>query len=203
MKSLSPKVWSAIIDISPVQFGVYDLEKHQQTYSSGLAEKVLGYSFAELQQFSREFYKELILEDDYQILENNLNKLLTSSYDLPVEGIFRVRNKQGNILWVRLIQRVLERNPEGQPTKLVSSSEDITELKELEQKLEREVSKLYAIPSKNIKELRIQLNAVTNIMDQFRENHFSSEMDRRLWNYMFNSVKKMDAVVNDLHGTLR
>lgn len=202
MESLSPKVWSAIIDISPVQFGVYDLEKHQQIFSSGLAEKVLGYNFDELQQFSREFYKQLILEDDYQILEDNLNKLLTSSHDLPVEGIFRVKNKQGEILWVRLIQRVLQRNPEGQPIKLVSSSEDITELKELEQRLEIEVRKLHSIPTKNIKELRVQLNAVTNIMDQFRENHFSSEMDRRLWNYMFSSVKKMDTVVNDLHGTL-
>ena len=194
-------MWSAIIDISPVQFGVYDLVEHQQIFSSGLAEKVLGYNFDELQQFSRDFYKELILKDDYQILENNLNILLTSAHDLPVEGIIRVKNKQGNILWVRCIQRVLERNPKGQPTKLVSSSEDITELKELEQKLEVEVSKLYSIPSKNLKELRVQLNAVTNIMDQFRENHFSSEMDRRLWNYMFNSVKKMDAVVNDLHLT--
>ena len=198
MKPVPPKIWNAIIEISPVQFGVYDLEKHLQVFSSGLAERVLGYSFLELQEFSQDFYKELILEEDYPIFENNLNQLLTSSQDIVVEGIYRVRNKKGDIIWVRSHQRTIERNSKGEPTKYISSSEDITELKELELKLEQEVTKLNQIPSKNLEELKVQLNAVSNIMNQFRENHFSSEMDRRLWNYMYHSVKKMDEVMNDL-----
>jgi hypothetical protein len=49
MKSNVPKYWNAIIDISPVQFGVYDLVKHQQIFSRGLEEKALGYSSEELE----------------------------------------------------------------------------------------------------------------------------------------------------------
>jgi len=202
MNPLYSKLWSAIIEISPVQFGVYDLVKHQQIFSSGLAEKVLGYSFEELQRFSKDFYKELIIEEDYHILEQNLKKILESEHDVPVESIFRVKSSKAAIIWVRLTQRVLERNNQGQPIKLVSSSEDITELKHLEQKLENEVNKLHAIPVQNIEELRIQLNAVTNIMDQFRDHHFTTEMDRRLWKYMFSSIQKMDAVVDELYKTI-
>ena len=69
MESLNTKVWNAIIDISPVQFGVYDLEQHLQIYSSGLAEKVSGYTFDELQEFSKDFYKELILKEDFLYLK--------------------------------------------------------------------------------------------------------------------------------------
>lgn len=198
MKPITPKIWNAIIDISPVQFGVYDLVEQTQIYSSGLAEKLLGFDFEELQGFSHDFYKELILEEDFPIFEKNLKRLLESKQDILVEGIYRVRNKKGEILWVRSQHRVLERDEKAQPSKLIASSEDITELKLLEQKLEQEVAKLNAIPSKNLEELRIQLNAVTNIMDQFRENHFSSEMDRRLWSYMFDSVQKMNRVMEQL-----
>jgi len=198
MKPITPKIWNAIIDISPVQFGVYDLVEHTQIYSSGLAEKLLGFNFEELQEFSQDFYKDLILAEDFPIFEKNLNLLLGSDQDIVVEGIYRVKNKKGEIVWVRSQHRVLERDDKGQPSKLIASSEDITELKLLEQKLEQEVTKLNAIPSKNIEELRIQLNAVTNIMDQFRENHFSSEMDRRLWSYMYNSVQKMNNVMEQL-----
>jgi PAS domain S-box-containing protein len=195
MESLNTKVWNAIIDISPVQFGVYDLEQHLQIYSSGLAEKVSGYTFDELQKFSKDFYQELILKEDFPQFENNLIRLLQSDKDLVVESIYRVRDKHGDLIWVRSNHRVLERDEQGQPIKLIASSEDITELKELEQRLETEVGKLQAIPSENLEELQVQLNAVSNIMCQFRENHFSSEMDRRLWNYMYHSVQKMDQVI--------
>ena len=198
MKSIIPKYWNAIIDISPVQFGVYDLVKHQRIFSSGLAEKALGYSSEELEEFSKDFYKGLILEEDFQAIEQSVDALLGSEERNSVEVIFRIRTKSGNIIWVRTHQRVLERGPDGKPVKLISSSEDITELKILELELKQQVSKLNAIPTENIKELRIQLNAVTNIMDQFKENHFTSEMDRRLWNYMVSSVKKMDQVVDEL-----
>jgi len=198
MESIVPKFWNAIIDISPVQFGVYDLVKHQRIFSSGLAEKALGYSSEELQEFSKDFYRGLILEEDFQFFEKSVEYLLGSEERTSVEVIFRVRTKSGHIIWVRTHQRVLERGPDGKPVKVISSSEDITELKILELELKQEVNKLNAIPTENLKELRIQLNAVTNIMDQFGENHFSSEMDRRLWNYMTSSVKKMNQVVDDL-----
>ena len=198
MKSITPKIWNAIIDISPVQFGVYDLVEHTQVYSSGLAEKILGFDFEELQEFSRDFYRDLVVEEDFVVFENNLKRLIESDHDIVVEGIYRVKNKNGDIVWVRSHHRILERNSDGQPLKLIASSEDITELKKLEQQLEKEVNKLKAIPSKNVVELRIQLNAVTNIMTQFQENHFSSEMDRRLWSYMYNSVQKMNSVMDEL-----
>jgi PAS domain S-box-containing protein len=198
MKSNVPKYWNAIIDISPVQFGVYDLVKHQRIFSSGLAEKALGYSSEELEEFSKDFYRDLILEEDYLCFEKSVEYLTESEDHSSAEVIFRVRTKSGYIIWVRTHQRVLERGPNGKPVKLISSSEDITELKIMEHELREEVNKLNAIPSENLKELRIQLNAVSNIMDLFRENHFSSEMDRRLWNYMTSSVKKMNHVVNGL-----
>ena len=198
MEPITPKIWNAIIDISPVQFGVYDLKEQTQIYSSGLAEKLLGFSFKELQAYSHDLYKDIILEEDFPIFEKNLKLLLGSEQDILVEGIYRVKNKKGEIVWVRSHHRVLERDDKGQPSKLIASSEDITQLKLLELKLEQEVIKLNAIPSKNVEELQIQLNAVTNIMDQFRENHFSSEMDRRLWLYMYDSVQKMNTVIEQL-----
>lgn len=199
MTAITPKIWNAIVDISPVQFGVYDMVQQMQIYSSGLAEKVLGYSFEELQEFSHDFYKELLHEQDSQKLEQNLDKLLNTKQDIMVEGIYRVINKENNVIWVRSNHRVLERDEDGRPVKIISSSEDITELKALEQQLELEVGKLYAIPSENIEELKVQLNAVNNIMCQFKENHFSSEMDRRLWNYMHHSVKKMNHVMEGIN----
>ena len=201
MSAITPKIWNAIIDISPVQFGVFDLEKHMQVYSSGLAEQVLGYSFEELQEFSHDFYKELILKEDFHIFENNINKLLSSDKNLVVEGIYRVRSKDGEIIWVRSRQQVLECDHDGQPVKIISSSEDITELKELELQLHHEVGKLNAIPSENLEELKVQLNAVSNIVNQFQENHFSGEMDRRLWSYMHHSVKKMNEVIEGIDTT--
>jgi PAS domain S-box-containing protein len=198
MKPISSKIWDAIIDISPIQFGIYDLEEHTQIYSSGIAEKLLGYDFGELQNFSHDFYRQLIAEEDFPSFKDNIQRLIDSKSDIQVEGIYRVKNKAGDIIWVRSHHRVLERDSDGRPIKLIASSEDITELKRLENQLEQEVSKLRAIPSENVEELRVQLNAVTNIMSQFRENHFTSEMDQRLWNYMYNSVRKMDNVLNDL-----
>lgn len=198
MESNVPKYWNAIIDISPVQFGVYDLVKHQRIFSSGLAEKALGYTHEEMQEFSKDLYRGLILDEDYRFFEKSLEYLMGPEEYASVEVIFRVRTKTGNIIWVRTHQHVLERGPDGKPAKLVSSSEDITELKIIELELKEEVNKLNAIPTENLKELRIQLNAVTNIVDQFRENHFSSEMDRRLWNYMSCSIKKMNHVVDGL-----
>ena len=96
------------------------------------------------------FYRELILEEDFPRFEKNLKRLIESEEDVLVEGIYRVRNRSGEIIWIRTQHRVLERDPDGKPLKLIASSEDITELKLLEQKLEQEVKKLNAIPSKNV-----------------------------------------------------
>ena len=115
-----------------------------------------------------------------------------------VESIYRIKSKSGNEIWVRSHHRVFKRDEDGRPTQLISSSEDITELKQLEMKLADGVAKLKSISSKNYYDLKPQLNAVTMIMKLFNENHFSSEMDRRLWDYMKQAAAKMDEILLDV-----
>ena len=197
MKS-SESLLKAIVDISPVQFGVYDLVKHSLEFSSGLAERILGVDFQELQRLSQDFYRSIIYKEDYPHIERNLELLMNSQQDQTVESIFRVRAKGGKTVWVRAHHQVLERDQQGKPTKIITSSEDISELKALEQSLAEAVKNLQAVDAEDLEELQVQLNAVTMIVKMFKENHFSSKMDQRLWDFMRDSVLKMNEVLEEM-----
>ena len=150
MKPPLQKFWNAVVEISPIQFGVYDLVKNTMEYSSGLAEKALGVDFNELQQLSHEFFKDLVHSEDYPLIEKNIEFLLNSTEEVTVESIYRVKSKSDAVIWVRSHHRVFERDEEGRPIKLIGYSEDITELKHLEMKLADGVKNLNRFPPKII-----------------------------------------------------
>jgi two-component system CheB/CheR fusion protein len=94
---------------------------------------MLGYSFEE---FPKNVYKicEFIHPDDYEYTMQNMRDHLegkTDSYNV----VYRIKTKTGGYKWYYDRGGVVERTSEGRPLKVVGLVVDVSEFKELEQKL--------------------------------------------------------------------
>ena len=75
----------SLIEVSHIEFQSYDFHLHKIIFSSGIAEKVLGYTKDEYYEFSRNFYVDLIHPDDLQMMQESIDKIIHSAQGEIIE----------------------------------------------------------------------------------------------------------------------
>jgi PAS domain S-box-containing protein len=88
---------------------------------------ISGYKEGDIEH-STKAWKEIINEEEFQLLKEKLINHLKSETDL-LEYKFRIRHKNGEWRWIELSGRVTERSESGKAIKMVGFNRDITELK--------------------------------------------------------------------------
>jgi PAS domain S-box-containing protein len=116
--------------------GVWEFNfQSKNSFFSLQYEKLLGYSKAEMEEFSRS-WKSLVHLDDYHIIIKYDKEYLEGTIsNHNVE--YRIKKKDGSFIWVLDRGMLMSKTPDGKPIKIIGTHTDITDLKEVELSLEQ------------------------------------------------------------------
>jgi PAS domain S-box-containing protein len=111
-------------------FWDWDLAKGKGIWSHRFL-KMLGYSPGEIKADVRTF-KGLIHPEDWPRVSKSLNDQLGGHAPI-YEAEYRARTKSGDWIWIATRGKVVERDPDGRPLRMLGTSLNITERKRAEQ----------------------------------------------------------------------
>ncbi len=110
----------------------WDVSSNKVIYSSEWAE-ILGYTLEELPQLVNT-WENMVLPEDLEYANEEIHKHLSG--EKPVyEAEFRMRRKDGSIIWAQDKGKVTEYSKEGKPLRFVGVLQDVTRLKKAELQL--------------------------------------------------------------------
>ncbi|MEG4442660.1 PAS domain-containing protein [Microcoleus sp. AT9_B5] len=155
------------LTLESVNEGIWDWRIQTNTiYFSPQWKAMLGYQDNEIiNLFSS--WETLVHPDNLQPILDSLEDYLKSGNNEPYSWEFQMRHKNGSYRWILSRGRVVERDAEGQPLRLVGSHTDLTDRKQAE--IELQIAKEAADAANKAKseflanmshELRTPLNGI-------------------------------------------
>jgi len=193
------KFLSSLIEVSHIEFQSYDLHRHEIIFTSGIGQRVLGYTKEEFYKFGRNIYEELIHPDDILLMHEAMDKIVHSSKDEIVEMTARYRRADGNYIWIYTRKLVSKRNKKGDPCTLTTVAEDITSMVLLQKQLEEKVEQLRAISYKNSHQLRSPVASIIGLIDLIEENDIASSHNLEVFKLLEMAIEKLDNVVREIN----
>jgi len=197
------KFLRSLFDVAHVEFQKYDLQHHKLIFSSGVALKVLGYTFDEYVGFSNDFYREIVHPDDWPKVQETCNKLIHSQKGEIIEMTVRLRKKEGSYIWAYSRQMVLENNVNGDVVSAIREVEDVTYMVELQDQLKEKVSQLQAVSYKNSHLLRSPVASIIGLINMVEEHGITSEHNMQIFEYLKQAIEKLDQVIHEINDTAR
>ena len=134
-----PEIFEFLQSASLDGLWYWDLEKPENEWMNARFWEVLGYDPAEMPHLASA-WQDIIDPDDLQLAIENFNKHCADpshAYDQVV----RYRHKQGHTVWVRC-RGLAIRDASGAPVRMLGAHNEVTELKQTEQKLARSTDEL-------------------------------------------------------------
>ena len=129
---LMAKQWEYINESASL--GLYDnnLEKNEVYYSNGYLQN-LGHGPEEWSNSPREWSQRIHPEDKSKVLEE-ANKLWDKEKN-AIDINYRMRHKDGTYRWIHDQGKIVEWNPQGKPTRMIGTHQDISPSKQNEEGL--------------------------------------------------------------------
>lgn len=159
----SEEKYKTLVDTAPFVLYEYDLESGGIYYSDH-AQKVIGYSPAELTSYPKLWFERIIPEDRNVIL--GAIKRFTKRHPFTIE--YRIRDSEGEIKWIR----DMSVNHESGVNLLRGVAIDITKEKELSEELITHIDLL----AKKEKQLTLAIHTA-------REGIIDWDLERNTWNF--------------------
>ena len=188
----------SVIEVSHVDFSWYDLKNHAMLYSSGLASKILGYTEEEMKAFAKDYNRKIIHPDDIEVVDAKLEEIKKSKPGQVIETIVRYKRKDGRYIWGYTRKIVSERDEDGNPSKITTVAQDISELVSIQEELDRSVAELERISYTNAHELRGPVASILGLTNLLREKGLLDDHLKDIINHLGITVQKLDSVVSDL-----
>lgn len=189
----------SLIEVSHIEFQSYDFHRHEIIFSSGLGQRVLGYSKDEYYNLSRNFYENLIHPDDWQKMQETIDKLIHSSTGEIVEMTARYRRSDGIYIWIYTRKMVVKRNKTGNPCTITTVAEDITELTLLQDQLREKIQQLESISYKNSHQLRSPVASIIGLINLIEEKDITSTHNMQIFNFLKQAIEKLDSVIHEIN----
>jgi len=193
------KFLNSLFEVAHVEFQTYDIYNHQLVFSSGLAHQLLGYSSEEYFNLSKDFYKNIIHPDDFQIVQDNIEKICRAEKGEIIEMTVRLRRSDGIYIWATSRQMILERNNKRNTCKIIREVEDVTKLVEIQNELEERVKQLKVVSFKNSHLLRSPVSSIIGLVDLIDEDGITSEHNVKIFNFLKQTITKLDDVIREIN----
>ena len=115
--------------LSAAELGIWDWDfEAQQTYLSDCCFCLLGYEKNEFVP-DEEFWRKNMHPEDWEAVWRKTQKQITSNSNSPLTLQYRMRVKNGGYRWFRDIRKIVRRDAQGQPLRIVGVLSDIHEEK--------------------------------------------------------------------------
>ncbi len=128
-----------LTDLTPNILYIYDLVTNRNIYCNPFITELLGYTPLELQKFRDSLVEQLIHPEDLAALNQHFNECLLLKNDNYLELEYRIKNTQGQWYWLHDKITIFTRDADGKPEQILGIARDITQTKELNQKLEEQI----------------------------------------------------------------
>jgi PAS domain S-box-containing protein len=106
--------------------------KTGEIYIDQIWASLVGYTLDELEPISIETWNTLLHPDDLDLFNNTVEKYFSGETD-TYECEVRMKHKKGHWVWILDRGKIIERDEEGNPTKMTGTHVDITDRVEAEQ----------------------------------------------------------------------
>ena len=193
------KFLCSIYRSAPTPVGAIDMLNKELIFSSGLAERLLGYSDQELATFANNNFEDIIHPEDISKNRESYEYLQTSKHNEVVRSILRVKKSDGAYLHFQVNDMVYERDEDGEPLKFSTIIEDITREAEIKEKLAEACELIKQIKHKNSHELRGPVTDIMSIVNLMKEEHFQNDYQRDLVQYLGETVEKLDMIIHEIN----
>mgnify|MGYP001095561566 CR=1 FL=1 len=191
------KFFQSVIEVSHIEFSAYDLKNRALIYTSGLAAQILGYTEEQMQEFGKDYNRNIIHPDDLEQVNTQLTVLENARPGQIVEMIVRYRRNDGRYIWGYTRKMVTEWENE-KPSKMTVVAEDITELVSLQIELEKKVEELEKIHFRNHHDLKGPVASILGLANLMQDDSLISEHNREIISHLSRTVAKLDSVVADI-----
>ena len=138
----SVKFNEKITDSTPNLLYIFDLKTNRNVYCNSFITELLGYTPTQLRKFKDGIVEELIHPEDIALLQQHFQDCLSLKEENYLEVEYRIKNNNGQWHWLHDKNTIFTRNSEGEPEQILGIAQDITETKELNQKLKEKVAVL-------------------------------------------------------------
>jgi PAS domain S-box-containing protein len=189
------------LQISKVGVWDWDIENNKVFYSKE-SKQLIGYSDNELKNTSKA-WDDKVHPDDRNAYFNDFNLHLDGAL-LVYESEYRIKCKDGNYKWVLDTGKVVERNNEGQATRIIGTHTDITKRKKHESQLNKN---LQLITSQNKRlhnfthivshNLKTHIGNLKNILEFYDETDSEAEK-KGLVNHLKTISESLTTTIVDL-----
>ena len=131
---LQKKVLESVLDSPSTGFWDWDIATGDGHYNASWL-RMLGYAPGELPE-SPETWQQLIHPEDLPDTLNNFEAHVASRGEIPFYNKVRYRHRNGSIVWVLCIGRVIQWSETGEPLRMTGCHIDVTDEQRAEQRLE-------------------------------------------------------------------
>jgi len=200
---LGPKFLHSLFEVAHVEFQTYDLSNHRVVFSSGVARQLLGYTADEYAGLSSDFYRSVVHPDDYEKVQETIDKLMQSKNGEVIEMTVRFCKVDGEYIWLYSRQMVHERNNKNNGLTIIREVEDVTKLMQLQQNLEEKVEQLKTVSFKNSHLLRSPVASIIGLVDLIEEDGITNEHNKLVFQYLKKTIAKLDSVIHDINDAAR
>lgn len=131
-----------IIEAAPSLTYIYDMRQTNNAFVSPQIEDILGYDKAEIAAMGDELLAILLHPDDVAATVERFGRIQSDKENTIYEVEYRMKHKDGRWIWLFDRARVFQRDENSQPVQILGVAADITQRKELEQKLAKQFEEL-------------------------------------------------------------
>lgn len=124
-----------ITDNSPQILYILNVITWTNIYVNHHCTKILGYTAEEFAQGSSQIFLDILHPEDLPLLSRNVDFWKTAQDDDILTTEYRMRQKNGDWIWLRSQEVVFERDKNNQVIKILGTAQDITEQKIIENTL--------------------------------------------------------------------
>ena len=197
----------SLTDISPNIVYIYDTLEDKPFFLNSTYLAFTGYDWQEVKALGKNFMPRVIHSDDYESLQEAIEKIKNSESGEIFEAKCQIKNAKG--LWIPFLNRltVFKRDDNQNVTQVIGVAIDISELKSAEKVLEqkneellkmnKELESFAYVSSHDLQEPLRKIQTFTSrIMEKEYDN--LSENGQNYLNRMRVAAERMQQLINDL-----
>lgn len=142
-----------VISLMPGFVYVFNHTTYSNDYTNRSVGEQLGYSSEEIRAFGSQMMMRIVHPEDYELLGVHMARIAALEGDSSVSLEYRVIMKTGEQRWLRSVDAVFDRAPDGSVLRHIGCASDVTVEKESELRLAQLNAELEAKVSERTKDL--------------------------------------------------
>ncbi len=189
------------LEISNVGLWDWDITTNKVFYSKE-SKQIIGYAEDELKT-SSEFWDNKVHPEDKEAYFSNFKSHLKGEIDV-YENEYRIKCKNGNYKWILDKGKVIEKDANGKPSRIIGTHTDITSLKKNEGQLNKNLQiitnqnkRLYSFTHIVSHNLKTHIGNLKNILEFYDEAKTENEKEE-LINHLKTISKSLSSTIVDL-----